>query len=42
MSTPLSTCRVLGLTIVQDLPQSLIGNDTLSKVGSKIFHTVQC
>ncbi|KAI0084737.1 hypothetical protein BDY19DRAFT_969852 [Irpex rosettiformis] len=32
MSTPLSVCRELALTIVQDLPQSLIGNDTLSKM----------
>ena len=32
MSTPLSVCRELTLTIVQHLPQSLIGNDTLSKV----------
>ncbi|KAI0341369.1 hypothetical protein BDW22DRAFT_1358876 [Trametopsis cervina] len=32
MSTPLSVCRELALTIVQHLPQSLIGNDTLSKM----------
>ncbi len=32
MSRPLSVCREHALIIVQDLPQKLIGNDTLSKV----------
>ncbi|KAH9887215.1 hypothetical protein C8Q73DRAFT_713250 [Cubamyces lactineus] len=31
-STPLSVCRELALQIVQDLPSSLIGRDTLSKM----------
>ncbi|KAI9062239.1 hypothetical protein FKP32DRAFT_1593812 [Trametes sanguinea] len=32
VSTPLSVCRELALQIVQDLPASLIGRDTLSKM----------
>ncbi|KAI0336704.1 hypothetical protein GY45DRAFT_1377084 [Cubamyces sp. BRFM 1775] len=31
-STPLSVCRELALQIVQDLPSTLIGRDTLSKM----------